>query len=199
MYTHTHTHTHTHALLLEPICAQIFLLWKNFFLHPWINENFMRFSSFLSCSFNITYHNYCCSVAKSCLTLCDPRTAACQASLSFTDSEVYSNSCPLCQWCHPTVSFSVVPFSSSPQSFPASESFPVNWLFASGGQNSGASASASVLLMNIQGSFPLGWTVLNIRWSDCFSPTKIISCTEVKILSLLIHHFITNVGQVIGT
>ena len=70
----------------------------------------------------------------------------------------YSNSCPLSQWCHPTVSFSVVPFSSHLQSFPASGSFPMNWFFTSGGQSIGVSASASVLPMNIQDWFPLGWT-----------------------------------------
>ena len=61
-----------------------------------------------------------------------------------------SNSCPLSQWCHPTISSSVVPFSSCPQSFPASGSFLMSQLFASGGQSIGASASASVLPMNIQ-------------------------------------------------
>ena len=73
---------------------------------------------------------------------------------------VYSNSCPLSWWCHPTISSSVIPFSSCPQSFLASGSFPVNRLFASGGQRIGASASASVLPMNIQGWFPLGLTGL---------------------------------------
>ena len=69
-----------------------------------------------------------------------------------------SNSCPLSWWCHPTVSSSVIPFSSCLQSFPASESFPVSWLFASGGQS--IEASASVLPMNIQGWCPLGLTGL---------------------------------------
>ena len=59
------------------------------------------------------------------------------------------------QWCHPTISFSVAPFSPCPQSFPASESFPMNWLFPSGGQSIGASASTSVLPMNIQGWYHL--------------------------------------------
>ena len=71
---------------------------------------------------------------------------------------VCSSSCPLSQWCHPTISSSVVPFSSCPQSFPTSGSFTVNQLFVSGGQSIGASASASVLPMNIQCWFPLGWT-----------------------------------------
>ena len=70
----------------------------------------------------------------------------------------YSNSCPLCQWCHSTISSSVVPFSSCLQSFPASGSFQMSRFFASGGQSIGASASASVLPMNIQRWFPLGLT-----------------------------------------
>ena len=69
-----------------------------------------------------------------------------------------SNSCLPSQWCHPTISSSVIPFSSCLQSFPASGSFPMSQFFASGGQSIGASASASVLPMNIQDWFPLGWT-----------------------------------------
>jgi len=67
-----------------------------------------------------------------------------------------SNSCPLSWWCDPTISSSVVSFSSCLQSLPASGSFPLSWLFTSGGQITGASASASVFLMNIQDWFPLG-------------------------------------------
>ena len=69
-----------------------------------------------------------------------------------------SNSCPSSQWCHPTILSSIVPFSSCLQSCPASGSFPVSQFFASRGQNIRASASASVLPMNIQDWFPLGWT-----------------------------------------
>ena len=69
-----------------------------------------------------------------------------------------SNPCPLSQWCHPTISSSVTPFSSRPQSSLTSGSFPMSWLFASGGQSIGTSASASVLPMNIQDWFLLGWT-----------------------------------------
>ena len=67
-----------------------------------------------------------------------------------------SNSCPLSRWCHPTTSSSVVPFFFCLQSFPASGSFPMGQLFASGGQSTGVSASASVLPVNIQDQFPLG-------------------------------------------
>ena len=69
-----------------------------------------------------------------------------------------SNSCPLHQWCHPTISSSVVPFSSCPQSFSASGSFPMSQFFASGGQSIGISASTSVLPMNTQDWSPLWWT-----------------------------------------
>ena len=69
-----------------------------------------------------------------------------------------SNSCPSSRWCHPTISSSVIPFSSCLLSFPVSESFPVSQFFASGNQSLGVSASTSVLPMNIQDWFPLGWT-----------------------------------------
>ena len=68
---------------------------------------------------------------------------------------ICSNSCPLSQWCHPTISPSISPFSSCLQSFPASGAFLMSWLFTSGSQSIGASVSASVLPMNIQGWFPL--------------------------------------------
>jgi len=70
----------------------------------------------------------------------------------------YPNSCPLSQWSYPTISSSVVPFSSCPQSYPASGSFQMSQLFASGGQSIGVSASTSVLPMNTQDRSPLGWT-----------------------------------------
>ena len=76
---------------------------------------------------------------------------------------VYSNSCPSHRWCHPTVSSSVIHFSSCLQSFPASGSFSMSQFFASGDQSIGISASASVLPMNIQDWFPLGWT----DWIPC--------------------------------
>ena len=71
-----------------------------------------------------------------------------------------SNSCPSNRWCHPIISFSVIPFSSRLQSFPTSVSFQMSPLFASGDQSIGVSASTSVLPMNIQDWFPLGWTGL---------------------------------------
>ena len=71
---------------------------------------------------------------------------------------VYPNSCPSSQWCHPTISSSVIPICSCPQSFPASGSFPMSQLFAWGGQSIGVSASTSILPMNTQEWSPLGWT-----------------------------------------
>ena len=76
---------------------------------------------------------------------------------------VCSNSCPLSRWCHPTISSSFTLFSFCPQSFPASGSSPMSWLLASSGQSIGASALASVLPVNIQDWFPLGWT----GWIPC--------------------------------
>ena len=70
----------------------------------------------------------------------------------------HPNPCPLSQWCHPTILFSVVPFSSGPQSFPASGSFQMSQLFTSDGESIGVSASTSVLPMNTQDWSPLGWT-----------------------------------------
>ena len=86
---------------------------------------------------------------------------------------VYSNSCSLSWWCHPTISSSVIPFSSCLQSFLASGSFQRSQFFALGGQSIGVSASASVLPMNIQGWFPLGWT----GWISLQSSWPLPLCT----------------------
>ena len=107
--------------------------------------------------------------AESCPTLCDPMDCA-------PAPRVCSDSCPLSWWCHPTILSSVIPF-SCPQCFSASGSFPVSWFFASGGQSTGVSASASVLPMNIQDWFPLGLTGLislqSKRLSRVFSSTTV--------------------------
>ena len=100
------------------------------------------------------------SVAQSCLTLCDPIDSKRHTRLPCPSPtpRACSNSCPSSQWCHLTISSSVIPFSSCLQFFPASESFPMSQFFASGGQRIGVSASASVLPKNIQDWFPLGLT-----------------------------------------
>ena len=90
---------------------------------------------------------------------------------------VYPNPCPLCRWCNPTISSSVVPLSSCPQSFPASGYFPMRQLFASGGQSIGVSALTSARPMNTQDWSPLGWTgwisVQSKRLSRVFSTTTV--------------------------
>ena len=101
---------------------------------------------------------------------------------------VCSDLCPLNQWCHPTISSSVIPFSSCLQSFPASGSFLMSQLFVSGDQSIGASASALVLPVNIQGWFPLGWTGLislqSKGLSRVFSNSKFesINSSELRLL-----------------
>ena len=100
------------------------------------------------------------SVTQSCLTLWPHRLQHVRLPCPSWTPGACSNSCPLSQWCHPTTPSSVIPFSSCLQSFPESGSFPVSQFFAPGGQSIGASASASVLPMNIQDWFPLGLTGL---------------------------------------
>ena len=90
----------------------------------------------------------------------NPWTAAGQIPCPSPTPEAYSNSCPSSQWCHPTISSSVIPFSSCLQSFPTSGSFQMSRFFASGGQSIGVSASASVLPVNIQDWFPVELTSL---------------------------------------
>ena len=109
---------------------------------------------------------------------CTPWTAACRVS-PLVSPGVYSDSCPLSQWCHPTISSSVSSFCSCLQSFPISGSFLMSWLFTSGGQTIGA--SASVLPINIQGWFPLGLTslisLLPKGLSGVFFNTTVLWCS----------------------
>ena len=112
-------------------------------------------------------------------------TAARQASPSFTISGACSNLCPLNQWCHPTISSSVIPSSSRLQSFPASGSFPMSQLFAASSQRIGA--SASVFPMNIQGWFPLGltcWISLQSKGLSRVSPAPQFESIDLSSLSL---------------
>ena len=130
-----------------------------------------------------------CSVAQSCPTLCDPHGLQHARVPCFSPPPgACSNSCPSSQWCHPTISSSVIPFSSCLQSFPSSGSFLVSQLFASGGQSIGVSASASVFLMNIQDWFPSGLTgLISLQSKDCqeSSPTlqfKSINSSALRLL-----------------
>ena len=164
---------------------------------------------------------FSCSVMSNFLW---PHTAACQASLSsvqFSRSVVsnslwlhglqdsrppcpsptprdYTNSCPLSQWCHPAISSSVVPFSSGLQSFSASGSFPRSQFFTSGGHSIGASASTSVLPVNIQDYFPLrltGWISLLSKGLSRVFPTPQFKTINSSVLDFcivqLIHLYMT--------
>ena len=115
------------------------------------------------------------SVTQSCPTFCDPMNHSTPGLP--VHHQLPPNPCPLSQWCHPTITSSVFPFCSCLQSFPVSGSFLMSFLFTSGGQSTGASASASVLPMNIQDWFPLwlaGLTSLQSKGlSRVFSSTTI--------------------------
>ena len=116
------------------------------------------------------------SVAQSCLTLKPHGLQHVRLPCPSPTPEAYSNSCPLSQWCHATISFSAIPFSHL-QSFPASGSFPMSQFLESGGQSIGVTASASVLPMNIQDWFLLEWTdwisLLSKGFSRVFSNTAV--------------------------
>ena len=106
---------------------------------------------------------------------------------------VCSNSSPLSLWCHLTISSSVIPFSSCLQSFPASGSFPMSWLFATGSQSVGASTSASVLPMNIEDWFPLGLMDLIPLLSKGLSRVLSITTVNSSVLSFLYGPTLTSI------
>ena len=106
---------------------------------------------------------------------------------------VCSNSCPLSQWCHPTISSSVTSFSSCTQCFPATESFPMSCLFTSVNQSAGASASASVLPMNIQSWFPLNWSPCCSRDFQESFPAPQFENIDSSALSLLYGPTLTSI------
>ena len=118
------------------------------------------------------------SVTQSCPTLCDPMDCSTRLPCLLPTPRACSHSCPSSWWGHPTISSSVVPFSSSLQPFPGSGSFPVSQFFTSGGQSIGISASASVLPKNIQNWFPLGFTGLIFLLSKGLS--RVFSNTTVQ-------------------
>ena len=136
------------------------------------------------------------SVAQSCPTLQPHEPQHARPPYPSPTPGVHPNPCPLSQWCYPIISSSVIPFSSCPQSFPASGSFQMSQLSASGGQSIGVSASTSVLPMNTQDWSPLGWTSWISLQSKGFS--RVFSSTTVKkhhssMLSLLYSLTLTSV------
>ena len=135
------------------------------------------------------FKSFCCSVTKLCLTLWPHGLQCARLPCPSLSPGVCSNSCPSSQWCHPTISSSVVPFSSCLRSFLASESSPVGQFFASGGQSIRAWASASVLPMKIQDWFPLGLAGLISLQSKGLS--RVFSSTTVwKYASLVLSQIV---------
>ena len=133
-----------HKLLFLVFICFYWILWVILYLKccfPWLSGESVQFSHWVLSS-TLRLHG----LEHTRLPCLSPIPEAC------------SNSCPLRRWCHPAISSSVIPFFSCLQSFPASGSFPISLFFTSGGQSIGASASASVLPMNIQDWFPLGLT-----------------------------------------
>ena len=132
------------------------LIWK--YLVLWLSIAKWRLTLTLS---TLEHQSFCLTSVQSlsCVQLfATPLLQHTRPPCPLPTLSLYSNSCPLSQWCHPAISSSFIPFSSCLQSFPALGSFPVSQFFPSGGQSIGLSASTSVLPMNIQNRYPLGWT-----------------------------------------
>ena len=133
------------------------------------------------------------SVTHSCPTLCYPMN---RSKPGFPVHWQVPNPCPLSRWCHPSISSSEVPFSSCPQSFPATRWFQMSQLFRSGGQSIGVSASTSVLPMNTKDWFPLGWTgwiSCNPRDSQEYSPASQFKSIKYSALSFLYCPILTSI------
>ena len=124
------------------------------------------------------------SVAQSCLTLQPHELQHSRPPCPSPTPRVHSNSRPSSQWCHPAISSSVVPFSSCPQSRPASESFPMSQLFAWGGQSTGVSALASFLPKNTQDWSPLEWTNHILHFYTSFREVHPVIARNDTLLSL---------------
>ena len=150
-------------------------VWFYFFNFYWSIVNLPCCVSFYSTGKWISYtYTLCCLVDVVSSSLRPHGLQHVRLPCPSLSPRVCSNSCPSCRWCHPTTSSSYTPFSSCPQSFPPSGSFPASQLFASGGQSIGA--LASVLPMNIPGWFPLGFDLLDLL------------AAEGTLKSLLQHH-----------
>ena len=165
----------------------LFFYWKIVAL-----QNFV-----VSCQTSTWISHQFSSVAQSYPAVCDPMDCSTPGlSVHHQLPGVYSNSCPLSRWCHSTISSFVVSFASCLQSFPASASFLMSQFFASGGQSIGVSALASVLPMNIQDWFPLGWTgwiSLQSKGLSRSSPTPQFKSISSLVLSLLYDPTLTSI------
>ena len=163
VFVHSFNFRHSGAYMVVSYCSLIFISLMNN-----DTESFsIWISSFMTCLFKYFVHFSTCSVqfslvAQSCPTLWSHERQHARPP-SITSSQRPPKPMSSSRWCHPTISSPVIPFSSCPQSFPASESFQVSQLFTSGGQSIGVSASTSVLPMNTQDWSPLGWT----GWISC--------------------------------
>ena len=161
------------------ICFILWIFWTNFVKSlcfvkhsPW-----SLYSRIFSFSFS--------SVSQSCPTLCDPMIHSTPGLPVHHQFPEFTQIRPSSQWCHPAISSSVIPFSSCPQSLPASESFPMSQLFTWGGQNIGVSALASVLPKNTQGWSPsewTGWIPYSPRDSQESSPTPQFNSSALSFL-----------------
>ena len=160
------------SVLSSYLCAII-----NLFIRIMRSPRYVLYNSKCSLEFIKIYYVLVQSLSHVQLFV-TPRTAAHQVSLSITNAWSLLNSCPSSRWCLPTISSSVVPFSSCLQSFPASGCFQMSQFFTSGNQSIGVSASASVLPMNIQDWFPLGLT----GWISLQSKGLVMMITEAKLL-----------------
>ena len=155
-------------------------LWSSFHIHTWLLEKpLVQFSS----------------VTQLCLTLRPQGLQHARLPCPSSILGAYANSCPLSWWCHPTISSSVVPFSSHLQSFPASGSFKMSQFITSSGQSVGVSASASVLPMDIQGWFPLeltGWIFSQSKGIALTTSTFVHKMTSLffNMLSMLVITFL---------
>ena len=148
-------------------------------IRPWVGH-----SNFCLCKTKKLDSVQFSSVAQLCPTLQPHEPQHARTPCPSPTPRVYPNSCPLSRWCHPTISSSVVPFSSCLPSFPTSGSFQMSQLFASGGQRIGVSASTSVLPMNTQDWSPLGWTGWISFRMDCLD----LLAVQGTLRSLLQHH-----------
>ena len=149
LYIYTHCKLSTIHSFIK---TEDFLLSSNFFKLQF-HQNDLSTTKFLAVSQSVQFS---CSVVSDSLQPHEPQHA--RPPCPSPTLRVHPNPCPLSQWCHPTISSSIIPFSSCPQSFPASGYFQMSQLFASGGQSIGVSASTSVLPKNTHDWSPLGWT-----------------------------------------